>query len=165
MYKSLAHGGLLLTVFHEFIASSGDAQVELNASWKAADASWPDGAKTVVKVLVQTGLCLHSRDAALGLWKGLILLCTDPTQQLPGHVLAGFCCLLLSEMHGACSSCCEGLMCVTSRAALCAQLNCGSRVPCAAACAAWKMEQPPCSTTGCGKLACHSTVAGTSAAG
>lgn len=40
MYKSLSHGGLLLAVFlfHELIASYGDVQVELNASWKVADA-------------------------------------------------------------------------------------------------------------------------------
>lgn len=36
MYKSLVHGGFLLTafLFHKLIGSYGDAQVELNASWK-----------------------------------------------------------------------------------------------------------------------------------
>ena len=42
--------------------------------------SLPDGAKTIGKVLVKTGLLLHSQDASSGLWKGLILVSTDPAQ-------------------------------------------------------------------------------------
>lgn len=40
--------------------------------------SLPDGAKTSRKILVK-GLLLHSQGAVLGLWKGLILLSTEPS--------------------------------------------------------------------------------------
>lgn len=79
--------------------------------------SLPDGAKTIGKVLVKTGLLLHSRDASLGLWKGLILLSIDPAQHsYLVAILAGFWCLFLSEICGAKSRCCGGLVCLTSTA-------------------------------------------------
>lgn len=96
-YKSFDHCGLLLTVFHSTSNELYRQVLKLESSRyflhlmelkHLGKSWWKQDCFSIPKMLLW------------GLWNGLILLSTDspPSAQLPARVLAGFWCVLLSEI-------------------------------------------------------------------